>query len=136
MALVVCDGGEKILLDKMVETLGGCTAKLFKNDHTPGGADVVGDYTEADFNGYAPIPLNDWGPAFTNFAGDAQTDEKLRVWTQTDAAIVNTIYGYYVVDGGGNLIFAERNPAGPVVMDTPGKTYAVLFRFTARSSTP
>ena len=136
MAAVIPNTAEIIFLEKMKEILNTGIAKLFKNDKVPAAGDNAGDYVEADFTGYASKALNNWGAAFTNGNGDAQTDETLKVWTQTGVATTCDVYGYYVVDGNGALLYAERNPAGVVAMDTNGKTYAVLFRFVARSMNP
>lgn len=134
MALKVPRPASLLALDALKTAwLMGASLRLFKNNITPGDADVAATYTEANFTGYAPITLNSWGAAFLNAGNKAESDEINRVFTQTGVGVVSDVYGYYVLTAGGLLMFAERNPGGLVVMDTAGKTYSVLPRFTGIS---
>jgi hypothetical protein len=128
MALVVVTGGKIGLVTAYIPYLKTLRIRLFQNDHVPTAIDVVGAYTEANFNGYASILTNNWGPAFVNGGFDGETDEVNRTFTATNGAVVNTIYGYYFTDPAGNLIYAERNPAGGYVINAGGQTYTVLPR--------
>ena len=135
MPLKVPNVGEQKLLD-VIRTgiFNNATLRLFQNNITPADGDTLATYSVATFTGYANITLNAWGAVFTNGAGKAETDETVRTFTQTGTAVTNTIYGYFVVAADGTtLLYAERNPAGGVAMDTTGKTYSVLPRFTFAS---
>lgn len=95
-----------MLTDALSDAL---TLRLFKNDYTPVAASVAGDFTEADFGGYAEKPLaaNDWSAPATNAEGKAESEQPEQSWTNT-SAVPQTVYGVYVVDGDGNVRWAER----------------------------
>lgn len=131
MAIVNVYAALVVYLQNNKTYLNGLTLRLFQNNHTPDGADVAGDYTEATFSGYAAVALNNWGNAFQNGSDQGEIDETVRIFTCTGPSPSNAIYGYYVTDGSGNLVWAERNPAGPVTINTAGQTYSVLPRQTA-----
>lgn len=134
MALKVPDDAE-LLFAQMIKDNWTTVIRLFKNDKVPANGDDVSDYTEADFSGYAeqditsgwanPITLNDKATLIGSTA----------VFTHNGGPTGNSIYGYYIVDGNGDLLFAERNPAAPTTIDQLGETYAVapLFTFSSES---
>lgn len=118
------------LLDLKLETLNGLYLRLYKNDVTPTRLLDRAAYTEADFTGYAPVGFIDWGTSFIDENVNARTDHDPVVFTQTGTGTTNNIYGYFVTDGAGTVMwFAERNPVAPVAMDATGKTYTVFPRF-------
>ena len=136
MALVVLNQGEMYFLDSLrsnIFVLGNLTLRLFKNNHTPTQTDDNSDYVEADFDGYASFPIDSWTPVYLNGSGKAEIDEVNRVFVQSGVVVTNNVYGYYVTDGAGNVIYAERDPSAPVAMNAPGKTYTVFGRFTLNS---
>lgn len=109
--------------------------KLFKNDYTPVDTSTLANFTEADFDGYAPITLNAWGNAFINGSNIAEIDEVVRTFTCTGNTTPNTIYGYYLEDVANQYLFAERNPAGGIAINTAGQVYVVWPRVTLRNQT-
>lgn len=121
-----------LLFQDVISTnlLDGLTIKLFQNDYTPVNTSVAGDFTVATFDGYSNQTLSGFSAAALNVDNKAQTVGDLVTWTKTAGATSNTIYGYYVVTGGGALVYAERNPAGGVLVNTTGQTFSVLPRFT------
>jgi len=125
MALVICNGGKTKLLQQLLTYLNGLTLRLFQNNINLAITDTAGTYTEATFTGYSAIALGAWGTAFLNASSLAETDEVVRTFSQTGTAVTNTIYGYYITDSGGNLIYAEKNPNGSFAMNTAGLTYSV-----------
>jgi hypothetical protein len=110
--------------------------RLFQNDWTPSPDDDTADYVQATFNGYLALALTDFGASFLNANLKAEIDAPAKTYTQTGAAIVNTIYGYYVTNGQNLLVYAERNPAGGVVMDKAGLTYTVVPIVTLANEGP
>lgn len=135
MALVVLDQGSLILLNQLISNLFNVelTLCLFQNDHTPTEGDDNSDYVEADFDGYLAVGVDSWTPPYLNGANKAETDEINRTFTQTGTGVTNDIYGYYVKNSAGDIIWAERDPSAPVAMDAIGKTYTVFLRFTVNS---
>lgn len=104
---------------------GSLKIELFKNDRIPAPTDVVGDYIPADFHGYTPFSLDNWGsPVFVG--NTCQITHATIVWTRTTGSPSSLVYGYYVTsDDSGELYWAERNPFGAVNMNTVGQTYVV-----------
>lgn len=133
MAGLIVNEGELLILDNLIVNLFDPSTflHLFVNDKIPAPGDTFFDYTEASYPGYAAIALNAWGAAFINGDGEAQSNETIRTITSTGSS-AQVVYGYMVSDGGGpTLLFAERNPSGPVAIDASGIPYSVqpIFRF-------
>lgn len=107
---MTCNSGELKLLDWMLKETSVSTnllLKLYKNDVTPSASSVAGDFTEADFTGYAVKTLGraGWSAAST-VSGKAETSRSAESYT---AGSSQTIYGYYVVSGAdGSLLWAEK----------------------------
>jgi hypothetical protein len=131
LSLVVVNGGKVTLLQFLVTPLQGYVLALYVNNRTPVITDTLANYTEASFPGYARINLTGWNTAFLNGASKAETDELVRVFTQSSVPTPQqTVYGYLVIDNVGNLAWAELNPSGGVLMNGAGQTYTVLPRLT------
>ncbi len=135
MALVCPDVGEPTLLAQNIAAFNSqpTVYHLFKNDVTPAAGSVLGDFTEANFTGYASKNVNDWG-AVVEVSGEAVSVASDQVWTVGVIGTGNDIYGYYVTYGG-TLIFAERAPGAPIDMNTEANTLTITPRFTGRSQT-
>jgi hypothetical protein len=125
MTLKVCNVGKTTLQQLFKATLNTYVLRLYQNNHTPAITDTAANYTEATFTGYAAINLVSWGNAFLNGSSISEMDEIARTFTQTGVGVTNNIYGYYVTDGAGVLIWAELNPNGVFNMNNTGLTYTV-----------
>jgi hypothetical protein len=133
MSLVVCDGAKQLLLTQLLSWLNANTRlRLFQNNHTPVHGDTAAAYTEASFPGYAFTALTSWGAVYLTADFHAFTDEVLRTFTATGSSPANTIYGYYITDLTGALLWAELAPAA-VTINASGQTYSVLPRFSDTS---
>lgn len=133
MAVKVPNEGENALLNALKGTYFSLLSlRLFANNHTPSDSDTNASYTEATFPGYSAIPLNSWGTVGTNADGKAEVSEVSRTFTCTGTSPANTIYGYYITSGT-TVVFAERNPSGPVTLNNFGQTYTVQPKITLRS---
>lgn len=107
--------------------------RLFKNNHTPAVTDTNGNYTEANFSGYAAFALSTWNAAFVNADGKGEIDATPHSFVHNGGATANTIYGAYVTDDGDNVVYAERFSA-PISMSANGDTIPYTARLTAVSA--
>lgn len=102
---------------------------LFQNDHVPTLFDTDADYVEADFSGYVGNVTVVWGMPFVNGSNQGELDSSQFNFTHNGGSTDNTIYGIYVTDLAGLLLFAERFDA-PVLMNAAGSTIAYTPKFT------
>ena len=126
MALKVPDGGEVLLLKKMLNHTApdNVKLKLFINNVTPAEDDVVGTYTEATGAGYAAKTLTggSWTVETDTGVTTAEYAEQEFVFTGAQA----NVYGYYVTDSAGTgLLWAERFTDGPYSIPAGGGSITV-----------
>lgn len=113
MALILADVGADELLkayfNNAFPTSKDLTIKLFKNDVTPADTNVAGTYTEASGGGYASKTLTNGSWTVTPSNDPSVATYAQQTWTFTGALTGGaTVYGYYVVNADGVLIWAER----------------------------
>ena len=109
MTLVVPNVGETQALTKLLNQ--ALTLKLYSNNITPAEGDTNSTYTEVSGGGYAnkALAFGTW----TLTSGDPS----FGLYPAQDFAFTGTtgapgtIYGYYVIDGSSNLLWAERFPS-------------------------
>lgn len=131
MALVVPDVAEVLLLAGVITEMGALTLRLNKNPVTPSDATVLGDFTIADFSGYANASPSMTTPS--EISGKGTTiDSAERSFTHNGGGTGNTIYGYYVTDAIGGLVWAEAFSA-PVTMNASGHQIKITLQLTLDS---
>jgi len=107
--------------------------RLFKNNYTPVAGSVIGSFTEANFSGYTPGSLGTLAAATTVSGRASTTAGTANTWTKSGAT-GNDIYGYYVTDSGGTVLYwAERGSAAPYSMNTNGEGLSVTPTVTQAS---
>jgi hypothetical protein len=118
MAIIVPNVGEEKLARRMVglDTNGNLTLKLYVNDVTPGDSDTAGTYTEMSTQGYAAKTLTagSWTVLATSAALALYAEQ---TWTFDGTGGSTTVYGYFVVEAGGVLLWAERFGAPITIVD-------------------
>ena len=135
MALLVPNVGEEVMIQAILDL--DLDLRLFTNNHTPVDTDVVGDYVEATFAGYAEIPLvsANWVVTPGDPASAAYPDI---VFTRTVSGALQTVYGYYVVQRVSEVLmwaelFSDNDPTNaPYDMVNLGDTITLPPRFTLR----
>lgn len=105
------------------------TVRLFKNNYFPSKDSVIGDFTLADFTGYATSTAVTWGAPHVNADGNLEIQGGVKQFTATDGATPNTVYGYLLTTAGGALIAAERFDV-PVPVSAADDAVVVAPRFT------
>lgn len=108
---------------------------LYQNDHTPALGDVLADYTEADFSGYAALDLfPDWtGPTG---AGEPRVQSAGPVTFLHDGGVTgNSIYGCYLTDQAGTtLLGAIRGIGVPFDMSVLNDEISVTLTLSAENA--
>ena len=88
------------------------TLKLFATNVTPSDTSTASSFTEAAGGGYAAKALTNGSWTESNVAGIEQVAYAVQTWTFTGPLTTNpTIYGYYIVDADGVLVYAEAQAA-------------------------
>lgn len=133
MTLKIPNVGELLLLKQLRDRLNVISfIRLYKNAYTPIDTSGVSDFEECDFTGYAQQQMTAWSDAVLTAAGRAQIEETARIFSLTGIGSQD-VYGYYVVDNDGALLWAERDDDGPRTVDTTHPDIAVVPRFTFAS---
>jgi hypothetical protein len=100
---------------------------LFKNNITVDFNTTMGDLTEADFDGYAPITIDDW--AIGSLVGEAYAMDGTSVRQWTISGVTNlpqTIYGYGLVYSG--LLEYAESLASPIALTAVGQIVQIQPR--------
>lgn len=111
---------------RMLKFVTGATApgdlslRLYTNDKTPEEDDTVSDYTEASGYGYSSITLTgaNWDFATDVDGNSTATYNSVQTFTFSGGPV--TLYGYYVTDIGGNLLWAQRFSVNAVAIPAGG----------------
>ncbi len=133
--LYVSDLGIAYQLNALVAKYGAdaLNLHLFQNNYTPSDSSVIGDFTEATFDGYAAETLSGWTSASVT-AHVATSNATPIAFVKTGSVTSNNIYGYYVTNSANTVMYwAERDGAAPIVMNANGDTYTVTVRDTQQS---
>ena len=141
MALILADVGAdellKIVFNNDRAAAGNnLTLKLFVSNTTPTQTSTAGSFTEAAGGGYVAktLTMGSWTVTPANDPSDAVYAEQ--VFTFTGALTTNpTIYGYFVVDADGVLLWAERLTASFTPANN-GDHLDITPKFQMSSGTP
>lgn len=138
MSLVVSDAGISYQLAALIAQYNADVLRihLFQNNITPTKSNVLGDFTEATFDGYAAINIGTWSaPAVSGHVASSSPPQV--TFSKTAGVTTNNIYGYYVTDAANSVLYwSERDPNGPVPMAVNGDQYRVLLQDTQESKFP
>jgi len=102
---------------------------LYQNDHKPVLGDTIAAYAPCDFSGYDGLRLI-YGWTTPAISGVYAVSTALAIsWMHNGGSVINDVWGYYVVDRGGILQFAERFCDGPFVIDRYGRRFTLSPTF-------
>lgn len=137
MSLVLVESGMLAELDRMTAAWAGVRFMgLFSNDLEPDRTTTIGQITPAAFSGYVGLrPLMGWSPA-TLLGERAVSSGALMTWAHNGGPHSGWVFGYYVVDPSGTLVWAERRPGPAVALFRAGQTYSVIPQFSLGSRFP
>lgn len=130
MAIVIPDVAlvDTLEIERASFNAGGTVMKLYANNYTPVAATVLGDFSEATFPGYASANNDPYGAA-AMVGPVAQIDATEAVFTRGVGVGSEDIYGYWVEDGAGNLLYAERFAGGPYTIANVGDLIGVTVHY-------
>jgi hypothetical protein len=132
--LEVSEDGLIVLLDVLTAKFGaGYKAGLFRNDVKPTQETSLSEFEECNFSGYQGLVLlTGWSAATLNgVRADAQAGPVR--WVHDGGPMANWVWGYYVVNADGLLVWAQRFCPVPLLLDSEGQTVRVLPSFTLRN---
>jgi hypothetical protein len=117
---------------------------LSQANFTPGPALIVGSFTEANFSGYAALsPTPGSQNVFIDPATGLRTVElkaPLGGWVFITTGVANlpqTIYGFYVTDNAGAVLYASQLLATPIPLTVSGQGIVLPdIRFSFLGTSP
>lgn len=134
MPLVLVNGGSLEALSRLLAAWNGqLKAGLYQNDFTPDAASTITSINPANFSGYVGLKnVTGWSAPVLSGVRAFSAAAPLG-WVHNGGPSQNWIYGYYVVNLSGVLMWAERVPGPPKGLVTNGNGYQVTPAFTQRS---
>lgn len=129
MSLVITTARLPDIADKVGELLSTYTYRLFTNDFTPVPGQIAANFTEAAWPGYAGKPANNWLPAAVD-DNVGRINHPVLAWIRNGAGGNVDVYGYYVTNNLGEVVYAERRAGGAVTIPQDG-AYVVEPTFYA-----
>ena len=131
MALVVPNEGEVSLLQKMLNQNQTNTLllKLFANNYTPSYASTLGDLVEVTTTGYTnnTVTNSNWTVSTPTATDYAQAGYPELSFTFSASSAQSLVYGYYVTDTLGNLLWLERFTNAPFTVPAAGGNIGIIL---------
>lgn len=134
MSLVICTAGQIHLLTLMLQTALSVdepfSLHLFNNNVTPSSSSSAGTFTETTFAGYSSVSLAraSWvTPTTVSEAAQTQYTNSGVTWDCTGSG--DTIYGAYVLNGSGGLVWAEAFSTPRTLANGDTLNYTPVFTF-------
>lgn len=107
---------------------------LFKNNETVTDDSVIGDFTPADFTGYADVTFNstDWDDALEALNLGISVLSFDPTYDSTDAT-PQTVYGWVMIDDGTGELICGQNFDAPRVMVSGAREVLTPFRIECKT---
>lgn len=138
--IYINDDGIKANLDvitgKGATNIGAGTLRLFTAPVIVSHTNVIGDFTEANFTGYAAIALvaASWNAAAVAAHLASASYTGVLTFTRTATGAVQNIYGWFLTDAGKTKLYAcALFTGGPVPMANNGDQVSVTPTLTDQS---
>jgi len=94
---------------------------------------VASDYNTGanlvNFSGYTTQALAPWTAAGLDAQNRVLVTAPLVVWTPTNVLSPCPVAGFYILDGAGQLVGAQENPAGPIVVGGTLQPFSIFPQF-------
>jgi hypothetical protein len=106
----------------------GALAGLFVNNVTPSPNAVTGDFIEPAWTGYAQLPIT-WNTPYGSASGSGEVvGNSVFFLSGSDAS--ETVYGYFIVNATGDLLWAQLADTPLPIAGVAGITVLPLYRLT------
>jgi hypothetical protein len=102
------------------------TINLYQNNYNPTPQSAVGDFTVADYTGYAAVLLTSWQTPSWQSQGAAVSYANPCVFSPTGTTVPNTIYGYYMTISSGLILLGAERLATPANLTGPTTSLTVV----------
>lgn len=119
------------LADLIAGALTGAEVALYQSDTPATPSTPLGDYTLADYDGYAPEAITWLAPSIGS-DGEPEVVGIVGEFRPTGTATPNVIYGALVTDGAGTTLYAAarlENPPAAMGATTDSIIVTVCVRF-------
>lgn len=137
MALVFAQTGMQVLGELLTnnETVSDLRLHLYQNDLDPTSSNVLGDFTEATFTGYASVLLTAANWTVTTASTTVHEYNTSVPFTSSAGSQNQDIYGYYVTkESDGSLVYSERFSDAPNNIANNGDAINMTPRITFTNS--
>jgi hypothetical protein len=105
----------------------GAKLHLYTNNLLPTPANILTDFTEADFTGYAASAAITWStPGYLPDGTAVVTGDAKTFQVGSTPTVLNTCYGWYITNGAGTALITSRAFDSPVVLSGAGQIIVVL----------
>lgn len=107
--------------------LDGAKVHLYKTLVAVTPALVVGDLDECDFTNYTASSAVVWDPAHYDPASNPVLTGDAKLFnTGATPTVFNTVYGYYLTDGGGTDLLLVRQFDNPIILTLANQGFEVI----------
>jgi hypothetical protein len=127
---MIVDTGSIALLNSQLAYLATCQWALFVNDQPDGRTNVLAQYVEAAWAGYARVTVGALGAPIL-VAPRAQSQPATQPTFTNTSGMAQTFFGWMLIDPTGTILIAAVN-LGPTVLPN-GLTYAINQSFTDKN---
>lgn len=124
-------GALQILLDALGSSP-TMMVRLFSNNHTFGAATVLGDLTECTFTGYAAAAPTWTTPALSGSTAQTLPSPAGVPFTYSGGS-TTTVYGFYLTDSGGTVLYGGTTFSSPVTLSTIITSLTVYPTYTQKA---
>lgn len=134
MSGLVCPNAGEIILLRYIVNMSGARdtsdqplLRLYNNNVDPGETSTETTFTEPTIGGYHLITLTGAGWTITQLAGVTTAVYSEETFTFTTGV---SIYGYYVTNSAGNIMWAEKFTGAPFELPASGGNISITAKLT------
>ena len=131
MNIVATDAGALAILLAALGSSPSMKVRLFSNNHAMDHATVLGDLTECAFTGYSAAAPTWTTPAISGGVPQTLPSPAGVPFTYSGAS-TTVVYGFYLTDSGGTVLYGGSTFPAPVTLSTIVTTLTVYPVYTTK----